>query len=217
MANEKIICDRQDIVAIADAVRAKNGTTAEMTLSQISTSIADISDGVDPMEIARSIVNKKILEYSDDKITEISQYALIGAFNMTYVNIPNVTRINDNAFNACMKLKTVIAPKAKEIGGYAFKFCYELTTLDTGLTTSFGAAALDYCSKLTTLILRNTSTVAPLSSASILSETAIATGTGYIYVPAALVNSYKTATNWSNYASQIRAIEDYPDITGGAS
>ena len=39
--------------------------------------------------------------------------------------------------------------------------------------------------------------------------------TGYIYVPRALVNSYKAATNWSTFASQIRAIEDYPDITGG--
>ena len=45
--------------------------------------------------------------------------------------------------------------------------------------------------------------------------TVIASGTGYVYVPSALVNSYKSATNWSTYADQIRAIEDYPDITGG--
>ena len=45
MANEKIICEKQDLVAIADAVRAKNGTTASMTLGQISTSIAGISGG----------------------------------------------------------------------------------------------------------------------------------------------------------------------------
>ena len=43
----------------------------------------------------------------------------------------------------------------------------------------------------------------------------IASGTGYIYVPAALVDSYKAASNWSTYANQIRAIEDYPDICGG--
>ena len=33
--------------------------------------------------------------------------------------------------------------------------------------------------------------------------------TGYIYVPRALVDSYKSATNWSTYASQFRALEDY--------
>jgi N-acyl-D-aspartate/D-glutamate deacylase len=32
---------------------------------------------------------------------------------------------------------------------------------------------------------------------------------GYVYVPRALVNAYKTATNWSTYANYIRAIEDY--------
>jgi hypothetical protein len=49
----------------------------------------------------------------------------------------------------------------------------------------------------------------------IFASTPIASGTGYIYVPAALVDSYKGATNWSTYAAQIRAIEDYPEITGG--
>ena len=38
---------------------------------------------------------------------------------------------------------------------------------------------------------------------------------GYIYVPKALVEEYKVATNWSTLASQFRAIEDYPDVTGG--
>lgn len=41
-------------------------------------------------------------------------------------------------------------------------------------------------------------------------------GTGYIYVPAALVDSYKndSVNHWSEYANQFRAIEDYPDICG---
>lgn len=33
------------------------------------------------------------------------------------------------------------------------------------------------------------------------------------YVPSALVEEYKSAPNWSTYAEQIRAIEDYPEIT----
>jgi hypothetical protein len=37
----------------------------------------------------------------------------------------------------------------------------------------------------------------------------------YIYVPRDLVDSYKSASNWSKFASQIRAIEDYHEITGG--
>lgn len=41
------------------------------------------------------------------------------------------------------------------------------------------------------------------------------TSDGYIYVPRTLLESYKTATNWVVMAKYIRAIEDYPDITGG--
>ena len=41
-------------------------------------------------------------------------------------------------------------------------------------------------------------------------NTAIENGTGYIYVPDSLVDSYKTATNWSTYASQIKPISELP-------
>lgn len=44
--------------------------------------------------------------------------------------------------------------------------------------------------------------------------TPIRQGTGYIYVPFTLVEAYKAADNWSTFANQIRAIEDYP--IGGA-
>ena len=59
--------------------------------------------------------------------------------------------------------------------------------------------------------------MATLANTNAFTNTPIKSGAGYIYVPAALVDSYKAATNWSVYADQIRAIEDYPDITGGAA
>ena len=43
----------------------------------------------------------------------------------------------------------------------------------------------------------------------------IAAGNGYIYVPRALLSDddetkdYRRATNWSTYAAQFRALEDY--------
>ena len=39
--------------------------------------------------------------------------------------------------------------------------------------------------------------------------TKIASGTGYIYVPASLSASYKTAGNWTAFSNQFRALEDY--------
>ena len=97
------------------------------------------------------------------------------------------------------------------IGDSAFYSCSALTAADFPAATSIGYYAFSYCSKLNTLILRS-GTMAKLYDTNAFSNTPISSGTGYIYVPATLVDSYKAASNWSTYANQIRAIEDYPEI-----
>ena len=49
-------------------------------------------------------------------------------------------------------------------------------------------------------------TVVTLGSEDAFYFTPIEDGTGYIYVPSNLVDSYKSANGWSTYANQIRAI-----------
>ena len=58
------------------------------------------------------------------------------------------------------------------------------------------------------MIIRS-ETICTLSNKNAFSGSSVASGTGYIYVPKDLVESYKTATNWSTYATQFRALEDY--------
>ena len=45
MGNIKVICNRDDIVSVADAVRSKTGISDEMTLSEIVTNINNIAVG----------------------------------------------------------------------------------------------------------------------------------------------------------------------------
>lgn len=104
--------------------------------------------------------------------------------------------------------------RISKVGQYAFYGCTELTVVDVPNVTAIEANSLYGCSALTALILRGT-TVCTMANANALTNSAIAKGTGYIYVPRSLVDSYKSQTDFSNYAAQIRAIEDYPDITGG--
>ena len=94
------------------------------------------------------------------------------------------------------------------IGDYAFNSCSKLTTADFPAVTSIGGYAFKGCSKLMALILRS-ETMARLISTTAFTNTPIASGTGYIYVPSSLIDSYKTASNWSTYAAQFRALEDY--------
>lgn len=96
----------------------------------------------------------------------------------------------------------------------AFAFFVDVTKVDIGATPpEILAQTFINCSALEALILRG-DTVKTLGAVSALSGTPIAEGTGYIYVPSALLESYKAETNWATFADQFRAIEDYPDITG---
>ena len=97
----------------------------------------------------------------------------------------------------------------KSIGQGAFYGCYALIKADFPAVTSISSYAMRSCGALTILILRS-ATMCTLSSTNAFSSTPIKSGgTGYIYVPRALVDSYKAATNWSTYAAQFRALEDY--------
>jgi hypothetical protein len=160
------------------------------------------------------IIDRSIIEYNDDAISNIRNFAFSSCSQLTTVNFPTATSIGANAFSSCSQLTTVNLPAATSIGTGAFRECSQLTTVNLPAATSIGAEAFYNCSKLTALILRNTEKVASYSSRPCYG-TPIAKGTGYIYVPAALVDSYKAATGWSTYAAQFRAIEDYPDVCGG--
>ena len=155
--------------------------------------------------------------------------------NVTDITIPegNVTEITDSADTVLWKsgstqvydyvklIRRALSGKytnntVTSIGSSAFSGCYKLTTADFQAITSIGSNAFIGCSALTALILRSEA-ITDLWDAKAFGSTPIASGTGYIYVPSSLVDSYKVASNWSAYAEQIRAIEDYPDICGGES
>lgn len=103
---------------------------------------------------------------------------------------------------------TEISSDVTSVGEYAFYKCSKLTTANFPVAMSIGSNAFRSCSSLTTLILRS-ETTATLSNTNALGSTLIASGTGYIYVPRALIEGYKVVSNWSTYAAQFRALEDY--------
>jgi hypothetical protein len=64
---------------------------------------------------------------------------------------------------------------------------------------------------LTIIKLTNPSKICTLSNSNAFKNTAIANKVGYIYVPDELIEQYKTATNWSVYASQIKPLSAYTE------
>lgn len=146
-------------------------------------------------------------------IGSVTRKLVVKTLSGSYKN-DTVETIGDHAFYECSQLTTVDFPAVTSIGTYAFYTCSQLTTVDFTAVTSIGTYAFNSCTRLTALVLRS-ETTCTLSNANSFSSTPIASGKGYIYVPRALVESYKTATNWSTYANQFRAIEDYPEVCGG--
>ena len=140
--------------------------------------------------------------------TSIGNSAFQACSALTTVDFPLATSIGNAAFQACSALTTVDFPVATSIRGSAFNNCSALTTVDFPVATSIGGSAFKSCSKLKSLLLRGND-VCNLISISAFDSTPIKSGTGYIYVPSALIEQYKAATNWSTYAAQFRSLEDY--------
>ena len=125
---------------------------------------------------------------------------------ITGVTIPDsVTSIGISSFNGCEALTSIDIPNSvTTIGSGAFGGCSGLTSVTIPNTvTSIGDAAFYLCSGLTSVTV-NSSTPPTLGS-NVFNNTHTNLK---IYVPSASVDTYKSATNWSAYASIIQAIPD---------
>ena len=198
---------------------------------------------VNPEDYLASVINKTNTELVNSKIVELSGGFQNNNTNLVRVELPSlVTLSGDSVFNGCTNLTVLKVPSLKsalagEFAGQKKMTSYYFPSLETlnswgynfnqnyaveriyfaKLTDKITSGDFDNCQKLTTLIL-GASTVCTLANTGAFNRTPIAlynNTVGYIYVPRALVDSYKVATNWSVYASQIRAIEDYPEVLEG--
>lgn len=131
--------------------------------------------------------------------------------NLVSANLPKLEKFSfygGNEFANCTNLTNVNVQSLVRVGGLAFSRCTSLTKLDLPKITTIGNNAFEYTQSLIALILRNEN-LCTIGTDAFKGTSAIGSGTGYIYVPAALIEDYKVAENWSTYAAQFRALEDY--------
>lgn len=96
---------------------------------------------------------------------------------------------------------------------YVFAYRSHTTTINisgwTNPNSKSTQGMLRDTSSLTTLII-DSPEVFNLSGSSVFSNSGIAAGTGFVYVPDSLVTSYQAASGWSTYASQIKGLSELP-------
>ena len=81
----------------------------------------------------------------------------------------------------------------------AYAACQQLVSADVGKTSTIAGNAFANCYKLQTLVLRKTGSICTLGNVSAFTNTPMRgynSLTGTVYVPSALIATYKTATNW---------------------
>lgn len=139
------------------------------------------------------------------KVTSIGD----NGFNSTgleSISLPSCTTLGSGSFFATQQLVLAILPLVTSISGFCFNHS-SVQKIDTSSLTSIKNSAFYNTKQLDTLILRNSS-VCALENVNAFQDTKIAAGTGYIYVPDNLVDSYKIATNWVTFANQIKPISE---------
>lgn len=182
-------------------------------LGQVTVNVAG-GTNTESEEVASFLANTMTV-LSNSLVTTLRTRVCQAATKLITVNLPNVTSLGAYAFYQCSNLETVTLPKLTTISTQTWYMCQKLVYADCGQLNSITAQTFASSTALKTLILRKTSGICTLSNANGVSGSGIGKGTGYIYVPAALIEDYKVASNWSTFASQFRAIEDYPEICGG--
>lgn len=148
--------------------------------------------------VFNSIVEGTITELKDDTITTIASNCLTYLYGfLTKVDCPNATSIKASALNYNYDMKYV-RTKANKIENGAFQAGYSLT-------------AVILCGDTVCQLMHTNAFANCLHYHGTVQATYNKEGLkdGYIYVPRALVEDYKVATNWTTLASQFRAIEDY--------
>lgn len=139
----------------------------------------------------------------------IGNSAFVNCANISSINFPLCTEICSNAFQSCSNLQTISLPKCKTILDRAFISCIKLQTVSLPKLSSIGAYVFQGCQSLSTAYFMNNSVVT--AGADIFYKTPMQYSSylgyfGSIYVPASLLASYKTATNWATYSSRMVGI-----------
>lgn len=182
------------LAALRDKANATTGGTAGTLAGAVDALIAGYGQGGggDPYALFDSIVRHTIEE-----------------FNYTAEVTWNDNNSFGYLFNHCDKMKKWAVPNLtwKTNTGYVFRKCSAalLTYIDLGKPADVhNALFYSFRPNGASIIIR--SEAVPKLSAAF-------TGTGFtnthFYVRRALVDEFKTATNWSTYADMYRALEDY--------
>ena len=182
---------------------------SNLTLSTLPASLKTLGSGA----FANSGISVSALP---EGLTTIGDMCFQMCANIESVVIPaSVTSLGFGIWSPCTGLKSVTVNPAIALDSWTFSDCKLLSKIiingsasiagDTfgGATAETGAMVIRYADGIVQLTSEYNHSYNP--------DLHIGTSTFPVYVPDALLDSYKTATNWSKIADNIRALSTYTE------
>lgn len=239
----KVIIDEATLTDIGNAIREQEGSTALIPTSDIASRIRALTSGGSGggnTDIEDALITKTIVEYTNDRITNLPTYCFAYFENLISVSLPNVVNngvgvtskygIGQYAFSDCTKLKNVFLPKAYQVGMYAFNNCSSLEEIYLPAyncsepfvftrCTSLRIISMPKMHSLATRLFLNCSSLSDVylgydNVVKVNTDTFNGCPTGIkVHVRAEYADQYATATNWSALieAGTIVIVGDYSD------
>ena len=214
-----------DLPTIIAAIEAGGGGGGDLAAQIVERTVTELCDATIVSVGAYALYScSQLTSVELPACTTVNNYAFGSCSQLTSVELPACTRAYDSAFRSCSQLTSVELPACLSVGTNAFNSCSRLTSVELPACTTVNNYAFNGCSQLTSVVLRSES-VCKLSNINAFTKCYHILGTanatynpdglkdGYIYVPDALVEDYKVATNWSTYADQIKPLSEHVEVT----
>lgn len=203
---------------IKTAIEAKGVTVpSSATIDTYATYVSQISGGGGGSSSAdtalKGIIDKSITSFEiPSGVTSIGSYCFYDCGSLSSITIPSgVASIGEYCFSNCSSLKRLnsdtdgvvnIPSGVTSISRDLFAYCNMILSIHISNTvTNISIRAFTGCQNLTSVTIEAT-TPPTLANINAFSNT----NNCPIYVPAESVEAYKSANNWSSYASRIQAI-----------
>ena len=187
---------------IKNAIIQKGGSVTD-AFGTYAQAITDLpSGGGGGTEIEDAFVTRTLSVYSNDRVSVVGNYAFAYCSSLISVNLPLCKYISSYTFYNCIALPSIDLPNCLYLGEAALSNCNNLTVVKIPLCTVLNYGCIRNCSKLTQVYLNSVTSVTNMRYGNIFSNCPNLTS---IYVPASLVDAFKTAPNWSSISDKIVA------------
>lgn len=192
-----------------------------------------LSDDITSISTWSFYGRKKITGFSAQSITSVPVSAFDACANLSMINLPNVVTVGNYGFRNCLRLNNVYLPKCTTLSGFSFYGAGQInsntgiwvfpkiTAVPSDCFRQIGAETVDLgpdCASLGTraiyqpsyggyisnLILRKSDSIVTAAATNSLDKLNASTK---VYVPQALIEDYKNATNWSTKGEIFYPIE----------